>query len=50
MTQHIHPNDLVFIQSRAEINQSLIEEYTALMASGVEFDAVEGIEDNNGQI
>ncbi len=51
MTQrNVSPGDLVFIQSRAEINQSLIEEYTAMMAGGVEFDAVEGIEDNNGQM
>jgi hypothetical protein len=39
-----HPNDLIFIQSRAEINLALVEEYAQMMADGVEFDPVEGVQ------
>ena len=44
------PHNLIFIQSRAEINLVIVEEYTTMMADGVIFDAVEGIQDENGRI
>lgn len=48
MAQYLIPNDLIFIQSRAEINLALVEEYAQMMADGVEFDPVEGVQDEDG--
>lgn len=45
-----HPNDLIFIQSRAEINLVIVEEYAAMMADGIIFDAIEGVQNESGQI
>ena len=45
-----HPNDLIFIQSRTEINTAIVEEYAAMMADGIIFDAVEGVQNESGQI
>jgi len=58
MSQHIkppeqaeyHPNELVFIQSRAELNLAIVQEYAEMMEDGVTFDPIEGIQDENGQI
>lgn len=49
-TQHIHPDYLIFIQSRAEIHLPLVEEYAQMMADGVEFDPVEGVQDEDGKV
>jgi hypothetical protein len=50
MTEHIleDPQKLVFIQSRAETNYELVDEYAAMMKDGVEFDAAQGIRDESG--
>jgi transposase-like protein len=45
-----HPNELIFIQSRAEINLAVVEEYAEMMAEGIVFDPVEGVKDENGLI
>jgi hypothetical protein len=45
-----HPNELIFIQSRAEINLAIVAEYSELMADGIVFDPVEGVQDENGII
>ncbi len=52
MTQKIltDPNELIFIQSRAETNLDLVKEYIAMMQDGVEFDAAQGVQDETGQI
>ena len=58
MSQHIkpqkrtecHPDELIFIQSRAEINLPIVEEYADMMANGTVFDPIEGIQDENGII
>jgi len=44
------PNRLTFIQSRAEINLSVVDEYAQMMEEGVVFDPVEGVLDENGDI
>jgi hypothetical protein len=44
------PNNVVFIQSRAEINFVIIDEYAQMMEDGVVFDAVEGVQDESGTI
>ncbi|GAB4437490.1 MAG: hypothetical protein Kow0031_19300 [Anaerolineae bacterium] len=49
--QHIHPDDLVFIQSRAATNEELVAEYADLMADEeFEFDPVEALEDGAGGV
>lgn len=52
MTEHIFedPQKLVFIQSRAETNFELVDEYAEMMRQGIEFDAVQGIRDDSGQV
>lgn len=44
------PKELVFIQSRAEINFSVVDEYAEMMTDGVVFDPVEGIQGEDGII
>jgi len=44
------PENLIFIQSRAEINLAVVEEYAEMMLDGVEFDPVEGIRDETGNV
>lgn len=41
---------LTFIQSRAEINLTVVEEYAEMMADGVVFDPVEGLQGEDGTI
>ena len=48
--RNVPSNDLIFIQSRAEINLALVEEYAQMMADGVEFDPVEGVQDEEGKV
>ncbi len=48
--QQEHPADLIFIQSRAEVNLAVIEEYAEMMEAGVEFDPVQAIEDEEGGV
>ncbi len=52
MTEQIleEPQKLVFIQSRAETNYDLVDEYAEMMKAGIEFDAAQGIRDDNGQV
>ncbi|NJN99904.1 MAG: hypothetical protein HC875_40260 [Anaerolineales bacterium] len=45
-----NPDQLVFIQSRAETNYTLVDEYAEMMRAGVEFDPAQGIRDESGQI
>jgi hypothetical protein len=45
-----HPDELIFIQSRAEINLIIVEEYADMMANGTVFDPIEGVRDDNGII
>ena len=45
-----YPDELIFIQSRAEINQAIVQEYSEMMADGIIFDAVEGVQDENGLV
>lgn len=55
MSQHIkpqkqaeyHPDELIFIQSRAEINDSIVNEYAEMMRDGVEFDPVSAIQEGD---
>ncbi len=44
-----HPQKLIFIQSRAEINFAVVNEYAEMMLEGTVFDPVEGIQDEDGQ-
>jgi predicted RNA-binding Zn-ribbon protein involved in translation (DUF1610 family) len=44
------PNDLMFIQSRAEINLSIVDEYSQMMKDGIVFDPVEGVQNESGAI
>ncbi len=41
------PNNLTFIQSRAEINFSVVNEYAEMMSNGVEFDPVSAIQEED---
>jgi hypothetical protein len=43
------PQNLVFIQNRAETNDDLVREYAEMMQSGIKFDAAQGIQDDSGQ-
>jgi DNA-directed RNA polymerase subunit M/transcription elongation factor TFIIS len=45
-----YPDELIFIQSRAEINLTIVEEYAEMMASGTVFDPVEGVQAEDGLI
>lgn len=45
-----HPDELIFIQSRAEINLAIVEEYADMMVNGTVFDPIEGVQDDNGII
>ena len=51
MTKQIlaDPKELIFIQSRAETNYNLVDEYTAMVRDGVQFDAAQGVRDEAGQ-
>jgi hypothetical protein len=44
------PYQLIFIQSRAAVNYSIVDEYADLMTDGIVFDAVEGIQDGEGHV
>jgi len=46
----IDPNTVIYIQSRVEMNPALIDEYAAMMANGIEFDPVEGVQDDSGEM
>ncbi|MBE7472308.1 MAG: hypothetical protein HS114_24505 [Anaerolineales bacterium] len=46
----VEPTELVFIQSRAATNTDLVDEYAEMMQNGVEFDPVQGVQDENDQI
>jgi predicted RNA-binding Zn-ribbon protein involved in translation (DUF1610 family) len=46
----VEPKELVFIQSRAETNHDLVDEYAAMMQDGVQFDAAQGVRDESGQV
>ncbi|MEW5960870.1 MAG: hypothetical protein AB1801_24355 [Chloroflexota bacterium] len=52
MTKQIlaDPKELIFIQSRAETNHDLVDEYAAMMRDDVQFDAAQGVQDKTGQI
>ena len=52
MTKQIlaDPKELVFIQSRAETNNDLVDEYANMMRDGVQFDAAQGVRDEVDQI
>jgi hypothetical protein len=45
-----HPDEVIFIQSRAEINPAIVEEYAEMMVNGIVFDPIEGVQDDNGII
>ena len=49
-TMQYSPGQLIFVQSRAEINLPLVEEYSQMMADGVVFDAFEGVQDETGEV
>ena len=49
-TRQLDPKDVIFIQSRAEINHDVVAEYQTLMADGVRFDPASGLEDDSGQV
>ena len=51
MTEKIlaDPKELVFIQSRAETNDDLVDEYASMMRDGVQFDPAQGVRDEAGQ-
>lgn len=44
------PHILTFIQSRAEIDFSTVDEYAQMMLDGIVFDPVEGVQDEKGTI
>lgn len=44
------PKELIFIQSRAETNHDLVDEYAAMMRDGVQFDAAQGVRDQSEQV
>jgi hypothetical protein len=49
--QHLHPDELIFIQSRAATHDDLVAEYADLMADDdFDFDAIEALEDESGTI
>jgi len=52
MSQQIaeEPRNIIFIQSRAETNHDLVDEYAAMMLAGVQFDAAQGIKDEDGRV
>ena len=49
IVQH-SPHNLTFIQSRAEIDFSTVDEYAQMMLDGIVFDPVEGVKDEKGAI
>ncbi len=42
--------NIIFIQSRAETNHNLVDEYAEMMRAGVQFDAAQGIRGEDNQI
>jgi predicted RNA-binding Zn-ribbon protein involved in translation (DUF1610 family) len=42
-----HPESLIFIQSRADINFSVVNEYAEMMGDGVEFDPVSAVREKD---
>ncbi|MCL4301395.1 MAG: ParB N-terminal domain-containing protein [Anaerolineae bacterium] len=44
------PHQFIFIQSRAAINYTLINEYATMMSEGIVFDPAEGVQDAEGYI
>jgi hypothetical protein len=44
------PRKMVFIQSRAATDDDLVGEYAAMMRDGVQFDAAQGVINEDGQI
>lgn len=49
-TVQFSPYNLSFVQSRAEIDLSIVDEYAQMMEEGITFDAVEGVQDDTGEI
>ncbi len=49
-TRLCNPHDLFFIQSRAEMNFEMVDEYAEMMGNGVTFDPCEGIEAEEGNV
>lgn len=49
-TKQLDPKDVIFIQSRIEINHAIVAEYQTLMEEGVHFDPADGLEDETGQV
>lgn len=47
---HRDPYKLTYIQSRAEMNYTLVDEYAGMMLEGVEFDPLSGVIDEEGNI
>ncbi|GAB4428732.1 MAG: hypothetical protein Kow0031_09020 [Anaerolineae bacterium] len=48
--RQLDPRDVIFIQSRTEINHDIVAEYQTLMEDGVQFDPASGLEDDSGQL
>lgn len=48
--ESIHPNELLFLQTRLEIDEATVAEYVEMMAAGIEFDPAQAIEDEAGFI
>ncbi len=44
------PKNITFIQSRAETNHNLVDEYAEMMQAEIEFDAAQGVRDEAGQV
>jgi len=49
-TTTLHPTTLKYIQSRANTDHTLVDEYAAMMRDGVEFDPVSALKDKQGSI
>ncbi len=47
---NIHPDELLFIQSRLELDEATVAEYVEMTAAGIEFDPAQAIEDAAGFI
>ncbi len=48
--ESIHPDELLFIQTRLEIDDATVAEYVEMMVAGIEFDPAQAIEDEAGFI
>lgn len=47
-TNYFDPKTCIFLQSRADSDPALVEEYAALMADGVLFDSCQGVQASDG--